>query len=435
MRTVLLVLLLFVVSTATATADAASVAYVESGSVWLSSLDGAQKVRLASPVVNSSGETEEWLDVAQSDNGRIVAVRNKPGRIARFSWFKIWEPNGTSTVEGPLSAPSRWAIYVYPLGFDITADGSHIVYGYSNSGSCCPIPYSRGTYVRLATNNVLDPADLSGVTHPAVVGDRIVGLDDANTPSQVIVQNADGGNPLTETFTPWMDTTPVGLEPGGVDMAGSLVSIDFEAWTDGTQTTGKIAVIATQGLNQPPTLPGAIDCFVPAAGVARESSLSPDGSLLAWSDDGGVKIAGVPSTSADPCVMGSAPVVIAPAAPRAPARPAARTTGLGPVLTLPAKLTLKALRAKAGLALKVRVGGPGRVTASATVPAKRLGRRGKKAIVVATGSALARAAGSVTVRLKLNALGRKRARRLKGARLTVKITHAKRSTTKAITVR
>ena len=44
-----------------------------------------------------------------------------PGGCSRFSWFKVWEPDGTSTVEGPLNAPSGWATYVYPLGFDLTA--------------------------------------------------------------------------------------------------------------------------------------------------------------------------------------------------------------------------------------------------------------------------------------------------------------------------
>ena len=89
-----------------AVAGAASVAYVDKGEVWLASLDGAKKARLAAPVVNANGETEEWLDVAQSDGGRIVAVRNKPGRMSNFSWFKIWEPDGSSSVEGPLNAPA-----------------------------------------------------------------------------------------------------------------------------------------------------------------------------------------------------------------------------------------------------------------------------------------------------------------------------------------
>ena len=93
-----------------AVADAASVAYVDNGEVWLASLDGTTKTRLATPVVNGDGDTEEWLDIAQSDSGRIVAVRNQPGRMSNFSWFKIWEPDGSSTVEGPLNAPSGWSV-------------------------------------------------------------------------------------------------------------------------------------------------------------------------------------------------------------------------------------------------------------------------------------------------------------------------------------
>jgi hypothetical protein len=74
------------------------------------------------------------------------------------------------------------------------------------------------------------------------------------------------------------------------------------------------------------------------------------------------------------------------------------------------------------------------VTISATVPAKRLGEKGKP-VVVATGSATAKAAGKVTIKLKLNAAGRKKAKKLKGARLTLKITQAGRSTTKTVKLR
>ena len=137
-----LIAVLFLLTMAPA-AGADSIAYIDGGEVWLSSLDGAQKTRLATHVVNPSGETEKWLAVAASNSGRIVAARNFPGRISRFSWFKVWEPNGTSTVEGPLNAPNGWTSYVYPLGFDVTADGNHMVYGYSNSGSCCPISSRR----------------------------------------------------------------------------------------------------------------------------------------------------------------------------------------------------------------------------------------------------------------------------------------------------
>ena len=61
MRIALALLMLLLVPTG---AHAASVAYIDNGEVWLSSLDGAQKVRLAAPVVNSEGDTEKWLAVA-----------------------------------------------------------------------------------------------------------------------------------------------------------------------------------------------------------------------------------------------------------------------------------------------------------------------------------------------------------------------------------
>ena len=253
-----------------AVAHAASVAYVDKGEVWLASLDGAKKARLATPVVNADGDTETWLDVAQSDGGRIVAVRNKPGRISNFSWFKIWEPDGTSTVEGPLNAPSGWSTYVYPLGFDITADGSHLVYGYSNSSGCCPISFARGTYVRPATNSVLNPIDTSGQTHPSLFGSRVISLEDASSPTIVNVQDAGGGNPYTNAFTGWLDTSGVGLDLEGVDVAanGRLAALGFETWSGGTQTVGKIAVLAIQGVDQAPAFPAARG-LLPARGRHR----------------------------------------------------------------------------------------------------------------------------------------------------------------------
>ena len=65
-------------------------------------------------------------------------------------------------------------------------------------------------------------------------------------------------------------------------------------------------------MDQAPAFPAAVDCFLPAAGIARDASLAPDAGAIAWKDDGGVKVAGSPSTAGDPCVMGSAPRVLSP---------------------------------------------------------------------------------------------------------------------------
>jgi hypothetical protein len=439
-------------------AGAASIAYVDGGEVWLSSLDGTQKVRLAPHVVNPAGETEKWLAVAASDSGRIVAARNVPGRIARFSWFKVWEPNGTSTVEGPLNAPSGWAVYVYPLGFDITADGNHMVYGYSNSSSCCPISFAQGTYVRPVTGSALDPINVPGEEHPTLFGSRMI----AHTGGRVDVQGT-SAPPYGTDFTPWIDVSASGLELRRTDVAanGQLAALELEQWSGGSQTIGEIAVIATQGVDQPPTF--AVDCFVPTSGVATDASLSPDATRIAWTDDQGLKVAGAPTTAADPCALSSPPVVISPTASQGaiggadvgPFLPASTqpptagppptsgsppTTGpppaggVKPVTTVPRRVTAKALASAKGVPIKVKVARAGKVKISGTVPARILRRRGGP-IVVAKGSATARRAGTVTVRLRLTAAGRKKPKRLKGARLTLRVSHGGLSTTKRVTLR
>ena len=435
-------------------ASAASIAYIDGGEVWVSSLDGTQKVRLAAHVVNGAGETEKWIAVAASDSGRIVAARNFPGRNSSFSWFKVWEPNGTSTVEGPLNAPSGWAIYAYPLSLDVTADGSHMVYGYSNSGFCCPQSFARGTYVRPVTNSTLAPIEVDG-EHPTLFGNRSI----AHSGATVSVQGT-SAPPYGSDFTPWLDTSGTGLDIRRTDIAanGQLAALELEEWDGGTQTTGSIALLAIQGVDQPPTFPAAVDCLVPANGVATEASLSLDATRIAWVDDGGLKVAGTPTTAADPCVMGSPPVVISPTASQGaigganmsaflPASgggpgggPPAGGGGPGggggaaPVPTVPRKVTTKALAGAKGVPIKVRVSRAGKVKLSGTVLARVLGRRGKP-IVIATGSATAARAGTVTVRLRLTAAGRKKRTRLKGARMTLRVTQGSLSSTKRLTLR
>jgi len=103
-------------------------------------------------------------------------------------------------------------------------------------------------------------------------------------------------------------------------------------------------------------------------------------------------------------------------------------------MRLPAKVTAKALARARGVPVKVKVSGPGKVSITGTVPARRLGRRGKPVVVV-TGKRVARAAGTVTIRLRLTPIGRKRVRRLKGASLTLRIVQGSRRGKKVVRLR
>jgi hypothetical protein len=453
MRSTLIAIVLLL--TLAPAAGAASIAYIDGGEVWLSSLDGGQKVRLAAPVVNSAGETEKWLAVAASDGGRIVAVRNVPGRLSSFSWFKVWEPDGTSTVEGPLNAPRGWSLYVYPLGFDVTADGAHMVYGYSNS-SCCPYTFARGTYVRPVTNSTLEPIELDR-EHPTLFGSRMIAHSGATVDVQATL-----APPYGPDFTPWLDASGTGLELRRTDVAanGRLAALELERWNGGSQTIGTIAVLATQGVDQAPTF--AVDCSMPASGVAKEASLSADATRIAWRDDQGLKVAGAPTTDADPCALTSPPVVISPTASEGaiggadiaafmpappPAGPSAggppstgpstggpSTGGAAPVATVPKRVTTKALAGAKGVPIKVKVGRAGKVKLSGTVPARTLRRKGRP-VVVATGSATAKRAGTVTVRLRLTAAARKQRKRLKRARMTLRVSQGGLTATKRVRLR
>ncbi len=451
MRTALILLTLTLgVALAAPAAWAGSVAYIDNGEVWVASLDGAQKVRIGSPVVTSNGDTEKYNTVAAADGGRIVAARIVPGKISSFSWFKAWEPNGTSTVEGPLNSVSGFSLYVYPLSLDLTPDGVHMVYGYSNS-NCCPFSLSTGTYVRPVTNSPLPPIAISGQQDPTLFGSRVIAHSGAIVNVQV------PGTPYGTNFVGALDTSGTGLELHKTDVAanGKLIAFEAEQWNGGTKTVGKIGVMSINGVDQPLPDPLPVDCYLPVSGVATEPSFSQDGRLIAWTDAQGLKIAGVPTTAADPCVLSSPPVVISPtgkspsiggadiaaflppvttAPPPVTTNPPPPTTAApaAPVATVPSKVTTKALGA--GLPVKVAVAAAGKVTISATVPAKALGRKGKP-IVVATGSGVAKRAGTLAVKLKLNATGRKKLKKLKGVKLTLKIVQGGRTTTKTIKLR
>jgi hypothetical protein len=447
MRIALILLSLTVaVALAPPAALAGSIAYVDNGEVWVASLDGTQKVRIASPAVTLAGETEKYLAVAAADGGRIVAARNVPGRISSYSWFKAWEPNGTSTVEGPLNARPGWSLYAYPLGFDVTPDGTTMIYGYSNS-SCCLYTFDQGTYVRPVTNSSLEPIAISGQEDPSLFGTRVI----AHSGSSVNVQ--DPATPYGDDFAPWLNMAGTGLELHRTDVAasGQVVAFEAEEWQGGTKTIGKIGVLSVPGIEQSPTR--AVDCYLPAAGVATDVSLSQDGRLIAWTDAQGLKVAGTPTTAADPCVLSSPAIVISPAGtsgsigganvasflpPAPPVSPPVTTSPppaaqpAAPLATVPSKVTTKALGA--GLPVKLTLAAAGKVTISATVPAKALGRKGKP-VVVATGTGTAKSAGKLTVKLRLNSVGKKKLKRLKGKRLTLRIVQGGRTSVKTVTVR
>ena len=185
---------------------------------------------------------------------------------------------------------------------------------------------------------------------------------------------------------------------------------------------GKIAVMS---IPEPRRHPSSRPRWTASSGtgVAKEPSLSQDATRIAWTDGGGLKVAGAPDGAADRCALALAPVTISAtgrtprsAAPTSPcssprAAPAASCAGarrLRPRRRRAGSTSASRSQAQGdGSRVPVTVSGPGKVTLTATVPAKAMGKKGKP-VKIGSGSANATAAGKVTVKLKLTAAAKKR---------------------------
>lgn len=421
----------------TATAQAASVAYLDGNEIWVATTDGVSRARL------SAGEGD-WRAVAQSDLGYIVGVRLEAGKISNLSTFTVWDPAGKLIHFGPLAGNSNGSS-AYPLSLDITPDGGLLVYGYSRYVYGYPVgSLTQGHYLLPSATRsapVPEPYSNSSIQWPTLVGERIVG-----TPDQTINSVQEAGSIGGTNFVPWMDFSGVtGFKLDQTDVAATGTVFAAELREDVPSGAYKVAMVATQGLGLAP-LPG--DCFLAAEGSARQPSVSQDATLVAWQDGGGVKVGGVPNFSgADPCVPVTPPVTIsatgsypsigpfnvAAFTPPLPVPPAS-TPGPAPGLNVAAPATFNlAKMLKSGLVVSVSSAKGGKASLRLTVSPKMVGRKGRKPIVIATGSAVVPAGGVVRkIKLKMTAKGTSLRRRLRGKRATLTVTIGGASTTKKI---
>jgi hypothetical protein len=426
-------------------AQAASIAYVDGEEVWLASLDGGSKVRL------SEGEGE-WRHVTAADSGRILGVARGARALPGASVIRLWDAQGTRISDGPLPSVVDGASTNVPLALDLSSDGQFLAYGYSKFFSGSPPLFYEGHYVVNAdTKTRTVPIDRPNKT-PSFFGREVVAVASSN---RVAVQ-APGSGPFGDTFSFWFDTAAA--EPQRqrrVDVAATGTALAFELNDDGVFTGGTISVVPIAGIGG--TLDAAAGCSLPVSGLARDVSISQDATRIAWKDDQGVKVAGIPDFSgADTCVLTSPPVVISPtgsspsiggadaaailrartqAPPVGPGPGPGPSPGPGPVPPPPRpgpfvearlsflptpRLAAAALTSARGAVIGVQVTRAGTVSVAVTVPARRLGRRGA-AVVVASGTGTAKKAGKLMVRVKRTKAGRRGAARLRGAQVTVNV--------------
>ena len=408
-------------------AQATTITYVDQDEVWISTLDGKTKKRI------SSGEGD-WRQVTAADAGRMLGVRKESGKIDQTSSMRLWDASGETLSQGPLPYKNRaWSSYGAPAGLDLSSDGVFLAYGYFGYTGIVPGAtfYEGHNVVNSDTKTLIDPIGQGGYEWPSMFGRRVVaGVDD------VAAIQTPGTGPFGTDWTGLVNVsaTPYDLYRTDIAATGRMLALEMQPETG----DGRIAVVSISGVDPPVTL-GPVDCFLPAVGDASSPTFSQDGTKIAWEDDQGVKIASVPTGTADPCVLGSSPVTIS-ATGTSPSIGGADLEdvdpGVPPKLTvvLPPKLKLSSLAGPKGVAISVKVPAKGKVSVTGTVPASRLGLKGKRKVVV-RGSAVAGKPGPVSVRLRIVPKYRKFKARLKGATVVLKGSQGSKTVTKKIKLR
>lgn len=411
----------------TSQAGASSIAYIEGSEVWVSNLDGSKKTRL------SSGEGD-WTEVTAADGGRMLGVRHEAGKISQLSNMQLWDSKGEVLSQGPLPYRNRaWSSYAAPIGLDLSSDGVFLAFGYSGYTGVVPnASFYFGHHVVNADNKVLNvELDLDG-EWPSMFGRRAVIAD-----GSVISIQPEGTGPFGTDYDPLVDTAGTGLDLARSDISANAKLMTFDLLAD-DPGNDRIGIVSISGVTPPVAVGGSVDCYLPTVGDASDSTLSQDGTRIAWVDEQGVKVAGVPTSLADPCQLSSPPVLISTTG-RSPSIGGADPSVLSPPkkldVTLPGKLKAGSLVSPGGVTVTVGVPVKGRVKVAGTVPKKKLGMKGGGRVTVITGSAVASAAGPVKVKLRIVKKYRKYKARLKGATVQLKFTQGKKTTTRNVKLR
>jgi hypothetical protein len=402
-------------------ADASSsVAYTEGGNIVLASPDGASRLALTT----DGTPVSPYYTPAQSANGVTVAARREQFATTRAVLHAWSAADGRQTAANVMPRNALYTDTVMPIRLDIAPDGKAVAFGYSTcglGGGC--INRTNGYWLTFAQNgpgNPSNPQGSTGLIAPSFHGHRIVSSDGFKIMAQEAV-NA----PFNDGHAGWIDPGSAGASFWAAEVRpdARAVALEFSS-----PATGFGIVLASAD----GTLGGAteLECFLPAAGEASDVSWSPDGTMLTWADDQGVKVARAPDLSQPPaaddnCVMGSAPKVLsatgedpnfggADVAAMIAARggktppPGGDTPDPVPGGSVAVKAP-KTVRVKRGFKATVTAPGAGKVVAKLL--------KGRK--VVASGRATAAAAGPVQVKVKLRR--GVRARPLRGKALTLRV--------------
>jgi hypothetical protein len=399
MRALTLAMALAVLALAAPAANATVLTWIENDNVWIANPDGSGRKQLTTA---GTADTP-FRSPTSDDNGVVVAARDQ-------EYFRI-DQNGT-VLNGnvaPMGPCSFGKPFPQPIRVDPTGEWVSYAYicnsGYPNFVNDFMVAISPAVNA-YATGNQIDWASWF---FPTWYGKRLVVSDS----QKIFIQPAssDPPAPAAPSFGyAWISVPGISLTRAVVNRAGNAVLLSGHT-DDGSGNITDYLIWGRLPAGIPDSTDGtpadvADSCAVPVQGNPIFPDFSPDGTLITWSDAGGVKVSPTPTyngtdqCTASPAVIAAAgsqpafgkatlaqagtpntpdPTPADPGTPVAPAKPAIM-------------LSKGSLRALTGKGLVVPVSCPGPCSVDLSLISK------KKAI--ARGRASRKTAGTAKVRLK-----------------------------------
>jgi hypothetical protein len=449
---------------AAAPAGAASVAYIDGHNLWMASPDGARKVQ----VTQGGTEDASWNWPSQGPDGKtVVEHRDTFDGGEKRPVLYLYGADGKLITANVMPVYSGATAPVYPIALDMDWKSNAVAYGYSYCGFACNSVY-RGYWLTFSDNQGAYPSDPQGQSdayNPTFYGTRVVSSDSGGN---IFVQPDVAEAPFTNSYQGWLaHGTGYYLSRAEVSPTNNTVAVEW------LQDGGAEGITLAQHSGPVPSDLVAA-CELAVAGHSGNLTFSPDGTQMAWHDDEGIKVSGVPNFAAgtDTCALTAPPHVIS-ASGTQPAFGGANveavtggggggggsttgggsgtgtgggggggTTGGGEPKALKVTFPLKPTRAAFARGLTIKVAAPhaGRIDASATIPAKvarklrlkagasaaraQISRRAFAAastVVVARGHATAKGAQTVKLRLRPTKAAKRAAKRMRKVAVTIKV--------------
>jgi hypothetical protein len=431
-------------------ANATVLTWIEGNNVWIANADGSGKRQLT-----TAGTAElPFRSPTSDDQGVVVAARDQ-------QYFRIDQSGNVLNANvAPMGPCSFGKSFPQPIAVDPT--GEWVSYGYvCNSG----YPNFYNDYMvalspavnAYATGNQIE---WTSWFFPTWYGKRLVVSDS----QKIFIQPASSNPPAPAAPSfgyAWIAQPGISLKRAAVNRAGNAVLLQGDV-SDGNGNITSYLIWGRLPAGVPDSTDGtpadvADSCFVVVQGTPIFSGFSPDGSQIAWSDDGGVKVSPTPTyNGTDQCTASPTVIAAGGAQPAFGAGTLAKTSGdtstpppadntqqpppavcsacqnpgaaTSPAI-LVGKGSLKTLKRK-GLRVPVRCASACTIDLSLKVKTTVLGR----------GKATLKNAGTTKVLLKLTRTGKKRVRKARKLKATLRAvvtgaSGAKSTATRAINLR